>query len=194
MKNKLKTKDLIYAGAFAAVYIVVMFVAVMLLGFVPFLYLFVSPFAVGILGAIVYTMYILKVKKFGAITILGVLFGLVTTTGGHPYSIMLAIPLGLIADFICKIGNYESKKWIAISYMVFNITMIGPFMTLVVAKESFVESVVEYYGQAYGDAIAALATDALIFYQAGLAILGAALGMLLANKLLKKHFEKAGVV
>ncbi len=190
----MKTKDLIYAGAFAAVYLVVMFVAVMLLGFVPMLYLFVSPFAVGVLGAIVYTMYILKVKKFGAITILGLLFGLATTTGGHPYSLICAVPLGLIADFICRMGKYESKKMIAISYMVFNITMIGPFMTLVVAKDAFIASVIEYYGQAYGDAIDALATDSLIFTQAGLAILGAALGMLLANKLLKTHFEKAGVV
>lgn len=167
MKTKLKTKDLIYAGAFAAVYIVVMFVVVMVLGFIPLLYLFASPFVVGLFGAIVYLMYVMKVKKFGAILILGVLFGLVTTTGGHPYSIMFAIPLGVIADFIAKLGKYESKKFNAMSYVVFNLTMIGPFMTLFVAKDAFIESCVEYYGQAYGDAIAALATDWLIFDKQG---------------------------
>lgn len=194
MKDKLKTKDLIYAGAFASVYIVVMFVAVMLLGFVPVLYLLASPFVVGLLNATVYIMYIMKVKKFGAITILGLLFGLVTTTGGHPYSIMFAVPLGLIADLIAKSGNYKSKTMISISYMIFNLTMIGPFMTLFVARDSFVDSCVEYYGEAYGEAILNLATDWLIFAQAGLAVLGALLGTLLAQKLLKTHFEKAGIV
>lgn len=194
MKNKMKTKDLIYAGAFAAVYIVVMFVAVMLLGFVPVLYLLASPFMVGALCATVYLMYVMKVKKFGAITILGVLFGLVTTTGGHPYSIMMAIPLGLLADFVAKLGKYESKKMNGLSYMLFNLTMIGPFMTLFVAKEAFAESCAEYYGQAYGDAILALATDWLIYAQVGLAVAGAFVGVLLANKLLKKHFVKAGVI
>lgn len=194
MKTKLKTKDLIYAGAFAAVYIVIMFVVVMALGFVPFLYIFASPFAVGAINAVVYLMFVLKVKKFGAITILGLLFGLVTTSGGHPYSLMFAFPLGLIADFIAKSGKYESKKMISLSYMVFNINMIGPFMTLHLAKESFVASCVEYYGEAYGEAITNLATDWLIFAQGALAVLGAFVGTLLANKLLKKHFEKAGVV
>ncbi len=194
MKGKLKTKDLIYAGAFAAIYIVVMFVAVMLLGFVPFLYLFASPFVVGLLNATVYMMYVMKVKKFGAIVILGLFFGLITTSGGHPYSIMFAIPLGIIADFIAKIGNYNSKQMISLSYMVFNLTMIGPFMTLAIAKDKFIESCIEYYGEAYGEAILALATDWLIFAQAGLAITGAFVGTLIARKLLKVHFEKAGVV
>ncbi len=194
MKSKLKTKDLIYAGAFAAMYIVVMFVVVMVLGFVPFLYLIASPFAVGVVNAVVYIMYVMKVKKFGAITILGLLFGLVTTTGGHPFSIIFAIPLGIVADFIAKSGKYESKKLISLSYMVFNLTMIGPFMTLHLAKESFVQSCTDYYGEAYGEAVANLATDWLIFAQGSLAILGAFVGTLLASKLLKKHFEKAGVV
>ncbi len=194
MKNKLKTKDLIYAGAFAAVYIVVMFVAVMLLGFVPLLYLFASPFAVGLLNAVVYLMYIMKVKKFGAITILGLMFGIVTTSGGHPYSIIFSIPVAVVADLIAKQGKYESNKLNAISYMVFNLTMICPFITLVIAKEAFIESCLEYYGQGYADAISALTTDWLIFAQGGLAVVGAFLGTILAKKLLKKHFEKAGVV
>lgn len=194
MKTKLKTKDLIYAGAFAAVYIVVMFIVVMILGFVPFLYLLASPFVVGVVNAVIYLMYVMKVKKFGAITILGVLFGLVTTTGGHPYSIMCAIPLGIVADLIAKKGNYISKNLNAISYIVFNLTMIGPFTTLFVAKDAFIASCVEYYGQSYGDAISALATDWLIYAQIGTAVAGAFCGTLLARKLLKTHFEKAGVV
>ncbi len=194
MKSKLKTKDLIYAGAFAAMYIVVMFVAVMVLGFVPFLYLFASPFVVGTVNAVVYLMYVMKVKKFGAITILGLLFGLVTTSGGHPYSLIFSIPLGIVADFIAKSGKYESKKMNALSYLVFNLTMIGPFMTLHFAKENFIASCVEYYGEAYGAAVASFATDWLILAQGVLAVLGAFVGTFVASKLLKKHFEKAGVV
>lgn len=191
--NKMKTKDLIYAGAFAAVYIIMVLVVVSVLGFVPFLYLFASPAMVGVFGATIYLIYVNKVKKFGAITILALLFGLITTTGGHPYSIMFAIPLGLIADAVAKSGKYESKKMNQLSYLIFNLTMVGPFFTLVVAKDAFVESVVEYYGEEYGASLSALAVDGLIFIQLGLALLGAAIGCVLANTLFKKHFEKAGL-
>lgn len=61
---------------------------------------------------------------------------------------MLAIAIGIIADFIAKIGNYNSKQMISLSYMFFNINMIEPFMTLAVSKDNFVESCVEYYGEA----------------------------------------------
>lgn len=64
--------------------LVVMFVAVMILGFVPFLYLFASPFVVGLLNATVYMMYVMKVKKFGAITILGLFFWACNYYGRSP--------------------------------------------------------------------------------------------------------------
>ncbi len=113
-KTKLKTKDLIYAGAFAAIYIISIFIIVSVLGFIPIAYL-ISPLFVGIICAPIYMMYVTKVKKFGAILILATLFGLIMSSSGHSLTILMCIPLGLIAEFIAKAGNYNSKKMFSLS-------------------------------------------------------------------------------
>lgn len=64
--NKLKTKDLIVAGAFAALYVVVLFAVVTVMGFVPILYL-IAPFVNSVILGCIYMMYVTKVPKTGAI-------------------------------------------------------------------------------------------------------------------------------
>ena len=51
--NKLKTKDLIVAGAFAALYVVVLFAVVTVMGFVPILYL-IAPFVNSVILGCIY--------------------------------------------------------------------------------------------------------------------------------------------
>ena len=69
--KKLRTKDLIYAGAFGAVYIVLMLIVVLGTSAIPVLYI-LAPFTVGVVCATVYELCVLKVHKFGAALILGV--------------------------------------------------------------------------------------------------------------------------
>ena len=78
--KKLRTKDLIYAGAFGAIYIVLMLIVVLGTSAIPILYI-VAPFTVGVVCATVYELCVLKVHKFGAALILGVLFALVACSG-----------------------------------------------------------------------------------------------------------------
>ncbi len=196
MKQKLKTKDLIYAGAFAALYIIALFIIVMGFGMIPILYL-MAPLFVGIICATIYMTYVTKVKKFGAILILAILFGLVMSAGGHGLTVLICIPFGLVAELIAKAGGYQSKKMFSLSYIVFNITMVAPFYNLYFTSDKFIAECVEYYGQAYGDAIAnVLNTYGLGFMgiQVILAVVGAAIGTVVAAKLFKKHFAKAGLV
>mgnify|MGYP001638585117 CR=1 FL=1 len=82
--NKLKTKDLIVAGAFAALYVVVLFAVVSVMGFIPILYL-VAPFVNSIILGSIYMMYVTKVPKFGAILILAAAVGLLTSPVGYGY-------------------------------------------------------------------------------------------------------------
>ena len=195
-KNKLKTKDLIYAGAFAALYLIAMFIIVMAFGIIPILYLMV-PLFVGLICATVYMMYVSKVKKMGAILILILLFGLVMSSSGHGLTLLFVIPLGIIAELIARIGGYQSKKMISISYIIFNLSILVPFYTLYTASDEFIGQCLEYYGQEYADAIQNTLNTfglGLVGIQAGLAIVGALAGSLIACKLFKKHFEKAGLV
>ncbi|MDO4554361.1 MAG: MptD family putative ECF transporter S component [Lachnospiraceae bacterium] len=192
MKQKMKTKDLIYAGAFAALYIVIMFIIVMACGAVPILYL-ITPLLVGIVDGTVYLLYTTKVQKTGAILILAVLFGLVTSTN-HITSLFIAMIAGIIAELIVRAGDYKSRKLYGISYLVFNISMCGPFTMLIIAKQQFIDSCIPYYGQEYADKLSAMTPNWIVLVLIGLAIVGAAIGVLIGNHFMKKHFEKAGIV
>ena len=195
-KNKLRTKDLIYAGAFAALYIIAMFIIVMLFGMIPILYI-MTPFFVGVLSATIYMMYVTKIKKFGAILILSLLFGLIMSSSGHGITVLLCLPIGLIGELIAKLGKYQSKKMFSLSYLVFNLTMVAPFGNLYMASNSFIEHCNEYYGEAYGAAVKNILEtygNSLILIQIALAIIGAGIGVVLASMLFKKHFQKAGIV
>ena len=67
MKSKLTTKDVIAAGAFAAIYLVLLTVlAVMVLPIVPVLYL-ATPLIAGVLLGTVYMLYCVKVPRTGAV-------------------------------------------------------------------------------------------------------------------------------
>ena len=68
--KKMRTKDLIFAGAFGAIYLVLMLIVVMVGGTIPILYL-ISPLTVGIVCATVYMLCVMRVRKFGAALIIG---------------------------------------------------------------------------------------------------------------------------
>ncbi len=190
--KKLRTKDLIFAGAFGAIYIVLMLLVVMTCGAIPVLYI-ITPLLVGIVCATVYELCVLKVHKFGAALILGILFA-VTTSSGYLPGMILAILVALLAEFVMAAGKYESKKMFLLSYLVFNLNMVCPFTNLYFRRDAFMAMATEYYSKEYAEGVAAFATGWLPLFQIALAVAGAAIGVLIATKLIKKHFEKAGIV
>jgi energy-coupling factor transport system substrate-specific component len=190
--KKLRTKELIYAGAFGALYIVLMLVIVFGTSMIPILYL-LAPVTVGLVCGTVYMLCVLKVKKFGAALILGVLFALCACSNAW-FSFVGAIAAALLAELMIKLGNYKSKKMYLLSFAAFNLNMSCPYMMLSFARDSFLKRAVEYYGQEYADGIAKIAPTWIYFPILGFAFVGGILGALLANALIKKHFEKAGVI
>ena len=97
MKSKLTTKDLIAAGAFAAIYLVLLTVlAVMVLPIVPVLYL-ATPLIAGIVLGTVYLLYCVKVPKTGAIFILALLVGAITSMASI-YPLIAAAVWGVVAE------------------------------------------------------------------------------------------------
>ncbi len=190
--KKLRTKDLIFAGAFGAIYIVLMLLVVMSCGSVPILYI-ISPLFVGIVCATVYELCVLKVRKFGAALVIGILFA-VTTSAAFLPGLILAIVIALIAEFVMMAGKYKSKKMFMLSFVVFNLNMVCPFTNLYFRRDAFLSMATEYYSQEYAEAVATYATPVLPLIQIALALVGAVIGLVIANLLIKKHFEKAGIV
>ena len=190
--GKLTTKDFIIAGAFAALYVVLLFVVVSATGFIPIVYI-CAPFTLSVVLGPVYMLYAAKIPKRWSIMILAALVGLVTSMGGMWLSILWALLLGLAADCIVNTGKRSRKKYI-LSFMVFACTNMGPFWALVFAKQHFLDVCANYSGQDYANAIDRLTPWWIIFVFLGMAIVGGFIGGLAGSRLLKKHFEKAGVV
>lgn len=190
--KKLRTKDLIYAGAFGAVYIVLMLIVVLGTSAIPVLYI-LAPFTVGVVCATVYELCVLKVRKFGAALILGVLFALVACSG-NVLGMVLAIACALAAELVIMAGQYKSRKMFLLSFLAFNLNMVCPYTMLYFHRDEFMARSVSFYGQDYADQLAKYAAGSLAFIQIGLALAGAAIGVLIASRLISKHFEKAGIV
>src|SRR5699024_7004805 len=98
MSNKLQGKDLINIGIFAAIYFVVVF-AVSMLGVIP-IFIPLLDVLVPLIGGIPMMLYFSKIKKFGMLTISGLLEGvLMPLTGMGYWCILTGLVFGLIADF-----------------------------------------------------------------------------------------------
>ena len=192
--GKLNTKDLIYAGAFCALYIVAMLIVVMGSGIVlPILY-FIAPLTVGTVCGTIYMLYVLKIHKFGAALILGVLFILAT---GHLTWYSLAVVLGasLIAELMIFLGKYASKKMYLLSYVFFNLTMAAPYLSFVFNLQDSIQMAKSYYKtDSVAKAYETLFGPGFYVYTIALALVGGAVGALVASRLVKKHFAKAGIV
>ena len=190
--QKMTAKDLMYAGAFAAIYIVLMLVIVMGSGIVPILYV-ISPITVGAVCGTVYMLSVLKVKRFGAALIMGILFALIACAT-NMQGLIMAICTSLLAELVLFLGKYKSKKMYLLSFVVFNLNMSCPFSMLFFARDKFFAISEQYQGKEHTDALMKLLPDGIYFGIIGFAVIGGILGALIANKLIKKHFEKAGIV
>lgn len=190
-KRKLKIGDLILAGVFAVIYLVLMTIAASGLAFIPIVYL-ICPLIVGILCGPVYLLYLSKVPRTGAILILSILMGLLLS-GTAFYVFFFVVGIGILTEILLHKTGYSLKS-LAHSFYLFNLTAICPFTVLYLERDRFLASFVPYYGQEYADSFAKLAPVWIPVPQIVLALAGAFLGTMLGKALLRKHFTKAGLV
>lgn len=194
MKNetKLKGKDLINIGIYGAIYCVLM-TAIAMLGFIPIMLPMLSVLCPLICG-VPMMLFMTKVKKFGMITIMGCIIGLfLMLTGMGYWPVIFGVVCGFAADQVAKSGAFKSASKTAISYGVLNVILFGNYMPLYLDREGYF-STRQSFGQEYVDTLGSIMqpwTAPVILIAAFVfGVIGAKLG----QKLLKKHFTKAGIV
>ena len=107
MNNKLQGKDLINIGIFTAIYFIVIFAAASI-GFIPIFIPLISVI-VPLVGGIPMMLFFSKIKKFGMLTICGVLLGIIMLlTGMGWWCIPTGLIFGLISDFMMKACDYKN--------------------------------------------------------------------------------------
>ena len=125
--NRIGAKDLVNIGIYAAIYLVIT-CALAFLSLIPVMYPLMTIIC-PIVGGIPFMLFLTKTKKFGMITIMGILMGLVMLLTGMGYwSLITGVIAGLLADLVWKAGKYTSAKMSIVTNGVFSLWYIGNYM------------------------------------------------------------------
>lgn len=193
-KKGLSVKDLVTIGIFTALMLVFSMVGGIFFAPNPVL-TFYMPVGSAILCGPIYLLLIAKVKKRFAITILGVLIGIIWfVTGMHWAFALGTILMGIVADLVAGLGRYNSKKINTISYMLYSLGGTGSYLVFFADPDGWAKTMLgNGTEQGYIDTMQATGNGvilaAMLIGTLAAALVSAAVGC----KMLKKQFEKAGI-
>ena len=190
--RRLRAKDWINVGVYAVLYMVLVY-AFGMLGYVPAIYPFCG-LLYGLFCQIPVLLLVTKVRRFGALTLLGLLSGLVVGFG-LPILIVSGLVAGLAADLVALIGRYRSTVWLIVSAGVLNLMWFGgSYLLFYLNPDSMMKQVAASYGQSYVDSVSALLPTWTAFAMpVGMFLAGCA-GAWLALRVMHRHFERAGLI
>ena len=195
--KKLNVPDLISIGVFTALYFVLVTIATFgSAAIAPGFNNVILPAVCALLSGCVYMLLAAKLQKFGGISVMGIVMGLFFMTSGHfIISFAANIVMGIVADFVAKASNYKSQKGLLASYVLFSYGLFGPVLPMWFMKDAYVANL-----EARGKDAAYIADlfaniNMTTFVIAVVATLICALvGGWFGQKMVKKHFVKAGIV
>lgn len=193
MNEKIQAKDLIRLGLFTVLYFVLGCCVAIPIGFVP-IFLPVLGALWTLITGIPFMLYAVRVKKFGLVTIMAILSGLLMGLTGMGYwGILTGAVFGLLGDLILKSGEYRSAKKTILGYGVFSLWMVGTYIPMYFIVEQSRADFAASFGEEYADKVmSVMPMWSLILVVAGIFVF-AILGGLLGKAVLKKHFVKAGI-
>ncbi|MBR3057069.1 MAG: MptD family putative ECF transporter S component [Clostridiales bacterium] len=193
--NKLKAKDFITVGIFTAILIVVEFLCGMLGYIHPYIvasYVIMIP----LVGAIPMMLFYTKVEKFGMLSLMSVLIAIIMFVLGMGYlGAPLIVCAGVVADLIAKSGKYKSFKKTIISYGVFCLWICANYFPVIVTADSYRKDLLDGgYSAEYCDDLFRAINEKTIAVLLILCFVFGCIGAVIGKKVVKKHFEKAGIV
>ena len=150
---------------------------------------------VPIVGGIPMMLFFSKIKKFGMLTICGVLLGIIMLLTGMGYwCILTGLVFGLISDLMLRACDYKNAKREVLIHGVFSMWVIGAFIPIVVTREAYYQNLLPGYGQEYADTLMAYMPDWILPVLLIAAFVSGIAGGFIGRKIFKKHFERAGIV
>lgn len=191
-KRGIRVRDLVTCATFTVIYFIVFFACGMT-GLVPIM-AFLFPLPLALVSGISQMLFYTKVRSFGMVTIMGALLGLISFLMGYgPIGLCFGIVCGLIADLILRAGGYKSLKCSVASHCVFSLWVIGTMLPMWILGQAYFEPYRASQGDAFvNESLAYLSGGMLVIVIVGIivcALIGAAIG----TKVLRKHFERAGI-
>lgn len=195
--NKLTVPDLISIGVFTALYFVLVTIATFgSAAIAPGFNNVILPAVCALISGCVYMLLAAKLQKFGGISVMGIVMGLFFMTSGHfIISFAANIVMGIVADFVARVSSYKSKNSLLLSYVLFSYGLFGPIIPMWFMKDAYVANL-EARGKdaAYiADLFANINMTTFVIAVAA-TLVCALVGGWFGQKMVKKHFVKAGIV
>ena len=192
-KTRLEVRDLVTIGVFGVIYFVCMF-AVGMMGVVPILYL-LYPMVFGVVGGPIVLLFMAKVQMPWALVIFGMITPIIMFLFGHTLLVPgVALVTILVAEGIRRIGKYRSLRYNMLAYVVMATILCSSLLQMLVMKARYLQLTEAEMGREYTEALEKLISVRNMGFVYLGAVLGGTVGAFLGRKLLKKHFEKAGIV
>ncbi len=192
-KTGLSTRDLINVGIFTAIYFVIMFASGMF-GIIAPIFMMVG-FAIGIIAnGVVVALYLARVPKFGALTILALIVSILMVLTGHPiYQLIVAPSIGAVADLVAKSGNFSKKLNNIFAYAVLTMWMMVPLLPVVWDTAGYHDYVAGSMGKEYADNYIQIFNSSTMAFVAIFIFTMALIGGWFGQYILRRHFKRAGV-
>ena len=189
--NKLNAKDLINVGIYTAI-CAVLVCAVAMTGVIPIMMVLLIVF-VPILTGIPFMMFLTKVKKFGMILIMNVILGaFMWITGMSYYALIVGTISGLIAELIYRAGDYKSKWHGIFAFAVSGLYCWANYFGIFFNSEAYF-STRQNFGQEYIDSVTKMLPVWMCPVLFVVDVVCGIIGGWIGTKVLRKHFEKAGI-
>lgn len=194
--RKLSGKDLITIGIFSAIYFMLN-LAAMFTGFVPVLWLLL-PGVTGIVTGIPFLLMTAKVRKPGAVLIMGTITALLYFVTGQ-FTVLLLITFAIawiLSELYRAVTKYDNSfTHMMISFVFFCYGMLGSPLAIWVYKDSFLAQIQQNGMSAeYVRSLSGLISTPMLIILCISPVIGGVIGALIAKGLFRKHFKKAGIV
>lgn len=199
LKNnkKIQIKDLISVGIYTVLYFVVVAISALITVFIlpGYSYVFI-PVISALFAGTIFMLMVAKVPRFGSITIMGSIMGLFfLLMGRFPGALLISIFFALLADGIALFVKYKSKIGLLISYIVLSYSLIGPVLPMFIFPSLYIEQLLEQRRDAayIEGAFANISLNTFMVLIFAI-LIAAIIGGIFGQRMMKKHFEKAGIV
>lgn len=201
MKNKKSTsiqlKDLIAVGVYTALYFIMVAIAAMsvVLLLPGYSYVFI-PVSAALLTGTIFMLMVAKVPRFGAITIMGSIMGIFFfIMGRFPGALIICVLIAFLSDLLAYIFKYKSKKGLLASFIVFSYSTIGPVIPLFLFPDLYISELVKVGKDAtyIQNVFSSISQNTFYLLITGIFI-AAVIGGLFGQRMMNKHFKKAGIV
>lgn len=194
-KKGLTVRDLVTCGIFTALFFIFTMIGGFLLAPNPILTYFM-PCAIALLTGPIYLLLMAKVPKHGPVIILGIIMGfMMFVTGMYWMWSVFYVLLGLLANLIASVGNFRHKVLNKMSFLVFSMNPIGSYMMLWINRKAYFDYLVGKGTEtSYVETMGSVAEGWMLPAMILSIILTGLLSTYIGEKLLKKQFEKAGIL